>query len=69
MFVLVMNSCFVQSDAPLEIYVKVAKELDSFMKQLFVFCPFQIHFRVFQIYVVSIAVYNIFQIVCIHLLF
>ena len=62
---LIMNSCFIHYNAPLEKYVNVALEIESFRKKLFVFCHFYFHFRIFQIYVVSVAVYDNDQLVCI----
>ena len=48
-FVLIMNSCFVQYDAPLEEDIKVAQKKNSFCQQWLVFYQFQNNFNIFQV--------------------
>ena len=62
-----MNSCFIHYNAPLVKNVNRAQEVKALSKKFFVFSQLQLHFRIFEIRVVSIAVYDIVQLVCISL--
>ena len=56
--VLIMNSCFIQYNAPLLENVNEAHEVKAISKELFVFSQLQINFSILEIRVVPIAVYD-----------
>ena len=66
-FVLIMNSCFIQGNAPLVENVNVAQEVNALSKKLFVLSQFYIHFSIFEVRDVSIAVLDNVHLVCISL--
>ena len=66
-FVLFMNSCFIQYNAPLVEYVNVAQEINSLCQKWLVFCEFQINFITFDVKIVSVTVHGIVKLVCISL--
>ena len=66
-FVLILNSCFIQCNAPLVENVNVAQEVNALSKKLFVFSQLCVHFSILEIRVVSIAVYDNVHLVCISL--
>ena len=62
-----MNSWFIQYNASLVEIVNVAQEVNTLGKKLLVFSQLQIHFSIFEIRAVSIAVHNNVHLVCISL--
>ena len=66
-FDLIMNSCFIQYNAPRVENVNVAQKVNALSKNFFVFSQFFIHTSVPEIRVVSIAVYDNVHLVCISL--
>ena len=66
-FVLIMNSCFIQYNAPLVEYVNVTQEVNSFYQKWLVFCHFKINFIIFGVYTIPVTVHDNIQLVCISL--
>ena len=64
---LIMNSCFIQYNAPLVEYVNLAQEIDSFCQNWLVLCQFRINFIIFEVYFVSVTVHDKIQLVFIRL--
>ena len=63
-FVLIMNSCFIQYNAPLVEIVNVAQEVNALSKKHFVFSQLYIHVSNLAIRVILIAVYENVHLVC-----
>ena len=66
-FVLIMNSCFIQYNAPLVEYVDVAQQVNLFCQKWIIFCHFKINFIIFEVYTTSVTVHDNFQLDCISL--
>ena len=64
---LIMNSCFVQYNASLLDYVKVAQKKVSQYQERLVFVQFQIKFIIFEVYTVSVTVQDNIEFVFISL--
>ena len=48
-FMLNINSCFIQYNAPLVEYVNIAQKIYSFRQKWLVLCHFQINFITFEV--------------------
>ena len=66
-FILPLNSCFLQYIAPVEKYVNVTHYKKWFSQECLVFCQLQINFKIFEVQIVSVTVYDNFEIICINL--
>ena len=66
-FVLIMDSCFIQYNAPLKEYINVAQKMNLFCQEWLVLCQFQIHFIILEVWTVSVTVHNNTQMVRISL--
>ena len=55
---LIINSFFIQYNAPLVENVNVAQEVNALSKKLFIFSQLQLHFSILETRGVSIAVYD-----------
>ena len=66
-FVLLMTSRFNQYSTPLVNYVNVAQQINPFRQKRLVFCHFQIHSNIVEVYTVSAKVHDNFWLVCISL--
>ena len=65
--VLIINSCFIQYNAPLVENVNVAQEANAPRKKLFEFSQLYIHFSIVELRVFSIAIYDNVHFACISL--
>ena len=66
-FTLIMNSCSIQKNAALKENVNVTQKIHSFRQKFFAFSQFQLHFRVFDVWIVSVTVNYKIQLVHISL--
>ena len=65
--VLIMNSCFIQCNAPLVKYGNVAEKKNSFWQEWLEFGQIQINLIVLEVQIVSVTLHDNFQLVCIKL--